>query len=96
MPRGLERLSLYALPFLRRDGPDGSRELRMGYRINRPISDRGTRRVRAEKVVAFPILRRPDWPRNKAAAAIWTDVIQNAIHTCGTERTLIGADARLE
>ena len=68
----------------------------MRCRINRPVSDRSTRRVLAEKVVAFPVFRRPDRSGNKTAAAIRTDVAQDTFDTCGAERTLIGADARLK
>ena len=65
----------------------------MDRRINRPVFDLGTRRVLAKEVVAFPVLRRSDWSRNKATTAIWTDVAQNAIDTRGAERALVGADA---
>lgn len=64
--------------------------------INRPVSDFGACRILAKKVVTLPVLRRPDGPGNKATTAIWTDVAQNAVDACGTERTLIGADARLK
>ena len=58
--------------------------------------DFGARWVFAKKVVALPVLRRSNWSGNKAATAILADIAQNIIHTCGTERTLISADARIE
>ena len=68
----------------------------MNCRINRPVPDPGTRRVLAKKVVAFPVLRWSDRSGNKTAAAIRTDVAQNAINTGGAEGALIGTDARLK
>jgi hypothetical protein len=59
----------------------------MGNRINRYVLYRRARRVFAEKVVAFPISRRPDRPRNKSAATIGTDIVQNVIDARRTERT---------
>lgn len=63
--------------------------------INRPVLDLGARRVLAQKVVTLPVLRRSDRPGNKTPTAIWADVVQDIVDTCGTERTFIGADARL-
>ncbi len=68
----------------------------MNLYINWPVFDFGTRRVLSQKVAAFPVLRWSDWSRNKATAAIWTDVAQNVFDTCGAECTLIGTDACLE
>ena len=65
----------------------------MGHRINRPVLDLGARRVLAEVVVTLPVPGRSDWSGNKATAAIWTDVVQNAIDTRGAEGTFVGADA---
>ena len=58
--------------------------------------DFSARRVFAKKVVTLPILGRSDGSRHKAATAILTDIVQNIVHTCGTERTLISADARFK
>lgn len=68
----------------------------MSYRINRPVLDLGTRRVFAEKVVAFPVLDRPYRPRNEPAATVWTDVTQDAVDTGCAERALISANARFK
>src|SRR5262245_33215591 len=67
----------------------------MSDEINRPMLHRCTRRILAEVVVTLPILRRPDWPLHEAAAAVGTDVVQHVLHAHCTERTFIGADARL-
>jgi len=91
-----DRSHLLVLPILGRYGPDCSRELCMSRRINRPVFDFGACRVLAKKIVAFPVLRRSDGSGNEAATAVWTDVSQNIINTCGTERTFIGADACLK
>ena len=42
--------------------------------IDRPMLDRCARRVLAEKVIALPVLRRPDGSGHEAAAAVGTDV----------------------
>ena len=68
----------------------------MGRRIDRLVLDLGDCRILAKTVVAFPIPRWSDWPRNKAAAAIRTDVAQNVIDTRGAKRALVGADARFK
>ena len=64
--------------------------------INRPVSDLGTRGVLAEEVVAVPVLRRPDWPGNKAAAAVRTDIAKDAVNTGCAECALVGANARFQ
>ena len=68
----------------------------MNCEINRPVLDLGTRWVLAKEVVAFPVLRGPDWSRNKSATAVRADVLQDVIDTRGAERALVGADARVE
>jgi hypothetical protein len=68
----------------------------MRLEVNRSMLYSGARRVFAEKVVAFPISRRPDRPRNKSASTIGTDIVQNVIDARRTERTFIGANARIE
>lgn len=47
----------------------------MGRGIDRLVSDHGAGRVIVEKIVAFPIPRRPDGSENEAAPAIRTDVV---------------------
>lgn len=67
--------------------------------INRTMLDFLTRRILAKEVVALrvrPICRRPDGPGNKAPAAIWTNVTQQAVDAGGAERTFIAANARLK
>jgi hypothetical protein len=68
----------------------------MGNGINRSVLYRRARRVFAEKVVAFPISRWPDRPRNKSASTIGTDIVQNVIDARRTERAFVGANARIE
>lgn len=65
----------------------------MGRWIDRPVLDLGARWILAKEVVAFPIPRRSDWSRNKATAAIRTDVAQDVIDTRGAKRALVGTDA---
>jgi hypothetical protein len=81
---------------MRRYGFDYGRELRMNWRVNRPMSDLGARRVFTEKVVAVPVVRRSDRSRNKSAAAVRADVFEDIIDTRSTKRTLVGADARFK
>jgi hypothetical protein len=84
------------LPFVRRYDSDCSSELCMSDWINRPMLDLGTRWVFAKIVVAFPVLRRSDWPGNKATATIGTDIPQNSIDAGDTKRTFIATNACLK
>jgi hypothetical protein len=68
----------------------------MGCLINGPVLYRCARRVFAEKIVAFPIFRWPDRPRNKSASTIGTDIVQNVIDARRTKRAFVGANARIE
>jgi hypothetical protein len=68
----------------------------MNFRVNWPVLDFGARRVFAKIVIAFPILRRPDGSRHKAATAVRTDIVQNGINTIGTKGTFIGTNAGLK
>jgi hypothetical protein len=68
----------------------------MSFRVNRPVLDLGTRRIFAKEVVAFPIFRRSDWPRNKTTSAVRADVSQNVVDTRRTKRALVGANARFK
>src|SRR5258706_559652 len=68
----------------------------MRQRIDRPVPHLGAGRILAEEVVAFPVLRRPDGPRNESAATVRTHVPQNLVDTRRAERALVTADARLE
>ncbi len=63
--------------------------------INRPVCDGYASRVLAKKVVAFPVLRRPDGAGHEAAATVGRDIAQHVLNAGGTERTFIGADARV-
>ena len=94
--RVVSRCDFRALPFLGRDGLDCGREQRMSYRINRPVFDPGARRVLAKEIVAFPILRRSDWPGNKTTAAVRADISQNEIDTARAKGAFVGADARFK
>jgi hypothetical protein len=68
----------------------------MSFRVNRPVLDLDTRRIFAEEVVAFPIFRRSDWPRNETTTAVRADVSQNVVDTRRTKRALVGANARFK
>ena len=68
----------------------------MRERINGSVLDLGARRIFTEEVVALPIPRRPDGPRNKAATAIRADVAQHLFDTGGAKGALVGADARFQ
>ena len=63
--------------------------------VDRPVTNIGACRVLAEIVVALPVARGPDRPRNEAATAVGTDVLEHAIHARGAERALVRADARV-
>ena len=63
--------------------------------INGPVFPGCASWIFANVVVTLPILRRPDWPLHKAAATVGTDVVQYLLNAGCTERTFIGADARL-
>ena len=65
-------------------------------RINRPVLDLATCRVLTKVVAAFPVPRRPDWSRNKSAAAVRAHVVQDVVNARGAERTFISADARFK
>jgi hypothetical protein len=64
--------------------------------INGLVLDLGARRVFTKKVVALPVLRWPDGPRNEPAATVWTDVTQDTVNARYAERTLISANACFE
>lgn len=64
--------------------------------IDRPMLHLCTSRILAEEIIAIPIRRRSDRPRNKSAAAIRTDISQDLFDTGRTERALIRADPRLK
>src|SRR5262245_21318223 len=55
----------------------------------------GRRRVVDEPGIRPPRLRRPDRPRDEAAAAIRADVPKHGGDTVGAEGAFVGADARL-
>ena len=64
--------------------------------IDGPVLVLGARRVFAEEVVSFPILRWPDWSRDEPAGAVRTDVIEDSVNARCAERAFIGANARFE
>jgi hypothetical protein len=68
----------------------------MRSRINGPMLDLGTGRILPEEVVAFPVLRRPDWSGNEATPAVRAHVLQDSIDTGGAEGAFVGTDARFE
>ena len=59
------------------------------------MSDDGTGRVFAQKIVAIPVMRGPDRPMLKPSPAIGADIVQNMLHAIRTERALITANPRL-
>ncbi len=68
----------------------------MRRRIDRPMFHLRTSRILAEEIIAVPIRRRPDWPRDKSAPAVGTDISQNPLDTGHAKRALIRADPRLK
>src|SRR6267143_1513948 len=84
-----------ALPFLRRNRPDRCRKPCVSRGIDGPVLHLAACGVLAEEIVAFPVLRRSDWPRREPAATIRADVAQNPVRARRTEGALIRADARL-
>ena len=83
-----------ALPFLGRNAFDCGREKGMSLRVNWPVLDLSTRRIFAKEVVAFPICRGSDWPRNETTTAVRADISQNGVDTRRAKRALVGANAR--
>lgn len=73
-----------------------SRECCVGCWIDRPMLDFSARRIIAKKVVAFPVLRRPDWSGHKTTTTVGADVSQNAIDAARAKRAFVGADARFD
>jgi hypothetical protein len=68
----------------------------MSFRVNWPVLDLGTRRIFAKEVVAFPIFRWSDWPRNETTNAVGADIAQNGVDTRRAKRALVGANARFK
>lgn len=68
----------------------------MSGEINRPVFDGCASRVLAKKVVTLPVLRGPDGSGHEAATTVRADIAQHLLHTGGTKRTFVGADARLK
>ena len=64
--------------------------------INWPVPDPDARRIRAEQVVAFPVLRWSDGPGNKPTATVWAHIAQDAVNASCAKRTFITAYARFE
>ena len=84
------------LSFFRWNISDRRAKFGMRFGVKRSMLYRGARRVLAEKVVAPPISRWPDRPRNKSASTIGTDIVQNVIDARRTERAFIAANPRIE
>src|SRR6185436_5204811 len=82
------------LALFRRDLPDRARERRVFRRIDRPVLHFRACRILAEEVIALPVLRRPDRPRDEAAAAVGADVAEHALDAGCAERALVAADPR--
>lgn len=68
----------------------------MSREINRPVFDGCVRRVLTKKVVTLPVVRRSDGSGSEAATTVRADIAQHLLHTGGTKRTFIGADAGLK
>ena len=79
-----------------RDVLKGRRELRVNDEIDGSMLHLRARRVLAEVVVAFPVRRRPDGPRDEPAAAVGADVVQDLFHAVGAEGAFIGADPSVQ
>ena len=86
----------FALAFFRRQTVDRGHKPCVRFQVYWPVFYFRTGRVRTEEVIAFPILRWSDGPRNKTAAAIGANIFQNGIHTSGAESTFISTDACLK
>src|SRR5689334_6716992 len=84
------------LSFFRWNISDRSGKFGMSNYINRLVFYRCARRVLADKVVAPPIFRWPDRPRNESASTIGTDIARSVIDARRTERAFVGANTRIE
>ncbi len=68
----------------------------MRHRIHQPVLHLGVRRIFSKKVVTVPVPRRSNRSRDKPAAAIWTDISQNAFDGRIAEGALVRTYARLK
>src|SRR5713101_609037 len=84
------------LSLFRGDRLDLGREPRMRHRIHQPVLHLGVRRIFSKKVVTVPVPRRSNRSRDKPAAAIWTDISQNASDGRIAEGALVRTYARLK
>jgi len=84
------------LSLFREDRLDLGRKPRMRHRIHRAVLHLGARRIFSKKVVTVPVPRRSNRSRDKPAAAIWTDISQNAFDARIAEGALVRAYARLK
>ena len=57
--------------------------------------ERGARRIGAQKIIAFPIRRGPNWARHKPTPAVRADIVQYLLHAGRAERAFVRANARL-
>src|SRR5215510_10909252 len=87
---------VHALASVWRDGLDCGGKSSMGCRINGPMLDLAAGGILPEAVVAFPVLRRPDWSGNEATPAVRAHVLQDRIDTGGAKGAFIGTDACFE
>ena len=67
----------------------------MRHGIDWAMLDRGARRIGAQKIIAFPIRRGPNWARHKTTATVRADVAEYLIRAGRAERTFVRANARL-
>ena len=74
---------------------DGDGELPVPRRVHGPMPDRGARGIRAEKIVAVPIVDRPDRAWGKTAAAIRADIVQDGFDARTAEGTFKRANHRI-
>jgi hypothetical protein len=63
-------------------------------RVDGSVPDSSARRVLAKKVVALPIVRRPDWSWHEPSATVGADVVENCLNAGRAERAFVRADAR--
>ena len=69
--------------------------LAVAFPLGQYLGARSVREGRKE-VVALPICRRSDWPRNKTTTAVRADISQNVVDTRRAKWALVGANARFK
>lgn len=94
--RGVVRTREINLSPLRWDDSDWGRKPCMDRGIDRLVFDLIAGGVFSQKVIPFPILRRPDRSRNKPATAVGAHIAEHTFNTRRAKRAFVTANACLQ